>query len=164
MKKMIPKLYATAEIATKAKCSTKWVQRLADEMIAKGCAQKVGKTLVCSIEAVDFVLNRDVKRGRPAKASKPAPAKASKPAKNSEAQIAGVLAAKEGNYYIYYAEMDNGEHAYIRKSERKYDTAWQYSGKVTSGNKRGLSLYFTFGKQPNHWYKDKVVKAHQIKF
>lgn len=63
----------------------------------------------------------------------------------------------------YMAVMEDGTEQVVRKqATRRYPTAFMYSVPVTSGNKQGLALYFTFGKNPSSWYKDKVVASYSI--
>ena len=56
------KLYSTEEIAIELGCSKRKVQALADELIALGIAQRVGKTLVLSAFAIPYIGNRPDRR------------------------------------------------------------------------------------------------------
>lgn len=59
---------------------------------------------------------------------------------------------KDG-YYRYFAHYADGSKEVIRKkASRRYNKAYQYTEMVTSGNKSGLALHFTFGKKPSKFY------------
>ena len=59
------RLYSVKEIADACGITAKWVRRLGPELIAAGCAQKVGKVLVCQETAIEYIKNRPDGRGRP---------------------------------------------------------------------------------------------------
>lgn len=64
----------------------------------------------------------------------------------------------------YVARLFSGEEIIIRKTAtRLYPSAFLYFGKVCSGNKRGLSLFFTFGKKPNAWNSENVIQVYPVK-
>lgn len=59
------KLFTAAEIADLSGLTDKRVRQLADELIANGHGQRVGKTLVLRKTAATYIRNRPDNRGRP---------------------------------------------------------------------------------------------------
>jgi len=64
----------------------------------------------------------------------------------------------------YVAITSEGEQVIRKQATRQYANAYQYNDAVCSGNKNGLTRYFTFGKAPSPYYKDKLVKTHPVDF
>jgi len=63
---------------------------------------------------------------------------------------------------IYIAHMADGSAEIIRTSTRRYQFAYLYDAKVTSGNKRGLALYFLFGKSPRQIQQASLQQTYLI--
>jgi hypothetical protein len=63
----------------------------------------------------------------------------------------------------YTAVDEDGSEEVVRQRATKlYLKAFMYTEPVTSGNKQGLTRYFTFGKEPNRYYRDKLHSTHPV--
>ena len=66
-------------------------------------------------------------------------------------------------HWQYIAYMHDGTSEVIRKkATRLYECAFYYNVRVCSGNKQGLTLYFTFGKNPSNDYREHHTETFYI--
>jgi hypothetical protein len=79
-------------------------------------------------------------------------------------EITKVTASPREGGWVYEAHWADGTTEELRRSMRpgKYPKAFLYSRKVTSGNKSGLRLFFTFGQRPSQYYRQHLVREFPI--
>jgi hypothetical protein len=76
--------------------------------------------------------------------------------------VKGVIVDEAKGWYTYRVILDRDELVVLRKSRRLYPKAFIYSEQVCSGNKAEISKYWTFGKAPSSYVKDKLLRAYTI--
>ncbi|MCK9506040.1 MAG: hypothetical protein M0Q95_17905 [Porticoccaceae bacterium] len=82
-----------------------------------------------------------------------------------KAKFNGVIARQDKKgQWLYILQRSDRADVVIRKSYRKYERAFLYSHPVTSGNKSGYALHFTFGKNPSPNYKDLLLEQYAVAF
>jgi hypothetical protein len=78
--------------------------------------------------------------------------------------VTAVVAKRYGGGWQYLAITDEGEEVVIRhQATRLYLNAYMYREEAASGNKKGLSRHFTFGKHISRYHAASHMATYPIK-